>query len=345
MGAGLCPWARFRHFEGPIWQTEARPKPHDALLHSSHARRNAVETEIKKLHTSGGMPLAEAPEGDQAAAASAAAGNATTHAAAAAAASASAAHAADPTVAPVGAGGRTMGAAPAAAAAAAAEEAGILANYRLEVLRLSEDGSAAYEVVWPKQDSGKNGTTSNGPGGTGATNGASHHGSDGGASAHHHRTIAYLEGELSSGLHLARARPSHHASHRTPPPAEYRLLRTTGGCLGGHHELPPAANTPRAVRSRGIIKRFTFDITPKVGRKLKKKEVASHHAWHEQQQQQQQQQQQLAEQQHAGGTAAAMAMAPRDPNEPLTRPVDDWIDATWPRCIASCLKVHLRPCA
>ena len=51
-----------------------------------------------------------------------------------------------------------------------------------------------------------------------------------------------------------------------------------------------------------------------------------------------QQQQQLAE--LRGGSSLDEARRPRDPNEPLTRPVDDWIDATWPRCIASCLKVH-----
>ena len=120
--------------------------------------KGAVEAEIKKLHVGGGMPLAEAPDAEVP----------LPHALPAAAQPAtssvptSANHAADPTIAPgaaagaggggVGAEAGSVGAAAAGSAAndAAGEAPGLLASYRLQVLRLSEDGSASYEVVWPQ---------------------------------------------------------------------------------------------------------------------------------------------------------------------------------------------------
>jgi len=142
-------------------------------------------------------------------------------------------------------------------------EHGPLSSLRLEILRLNEDHSAAFEVVHPPAASG------------GAASSA------GGEAATHLEPL-------------------------DPSRAHYKVVRKTNLCAKA--SLPTQMDEPCEVKHRGIIKRMTLNVQPRVGDKITAKDL----------------------------TYASVEDSP-------TKAADDHIDAHYPRCIANCLKAHLPP--
>lgn len=154
-------------------------------------------------------------------------------------------------------------------------EEGPMSYYRLEILRLNEDCSQAFEVrELTPEDSARLRRASRG-------------GRD------QDRSIS-----VSGAVTEPRAHP---VSGKF---LYYRAVRKTNPCAAP--QLPEEMNEPHEVEHRGIIKRFTFHISPHVSKAVSKRRVSQ-------------------------GSVGSMDESP-------TKGVDDYIDQNYPCCVRGLLK-------